>query len=82
MQCRPCRFFVSALPVLGSFCGCGFVPPPGGVRAAGAARLEVCPVRTHVFSGISTSVAFLSDGRLLCFFSLCSLFLGFMRVPA
>ena len=58
---------------LGSFCGCGFVPPPGGVPSAGAARLEVSPIRTHEFSGISTSVAFLSDGHLLCFFSLCFL---------
>ena len=66
-------FCLSTLPVSGSFCGRGFVPPPGGVHAAGAARLEVSPVRTHKFSGISTSVAFLSDGRLLCFFSLCFL---------
>ena len=66
-------FCLSALPVSGSFCGRGFVPPPGGVHAAGAARLEVSPVRTHEFSGISSSVAFLSDGRLLCFFSLCFL---------
>ena len=66
-------FCLSALPVSGSFCGCGFVPPPGGVHAAGAARLEVSPVRTHEFSGISASVAFLSDGRLLCLFSLCFL---------
>ena len=66
-------FCLSALPVSGSFCGRGFVPPPGGVHAAGAARREVSPVRTHKFSGISTSVAFLSDGRLLCFFSSCFL---------
>ena len=66
-------FCLSELAVSGSFCGCGFVPPPGGVHAADAARLEVSPVRTREFSGISTSVAFLSDGRLLCFFSLCFL---------
>ena len=66
-------FCLSALPVLGSFCGRGFVPPPGGVHAAGGARLEVSPVRTHKFSGISSSVAFLSDGRLLCSSSLCFL---------
>ena len=59
---------------LGLFCGRGFVPPPGGVHAAGAARLEVSPVRAHGFSDISTSVAFLSDGRLLCFFSMFPLF--------
>ena len=75
-------FCLSALPVSGSFCGRGFVPPPGGVHAAGAARLEVSPIRTHEFSGISSSVAFLSDGRLLCLFSLFPLFLCFMRVPA
>ena len=73
-------FCLSALPVSGSFCGHSFVPPPGGIHEAGAARLEVSPVRTHEFSGISTSVAFLSDGGLLCLFSLC--FLCFMRVPA
>ena len=75
-------FCLSALPVLGSFCGRGFVPPLGGVHAAGAARLEVSPVRTHEFSGISSSVAFLSDGRLLCLFSLFPWFLCFMHVPA
>ena len=65
VQCRPLpSFCLSALPVSGSFCGRGFVAPPGGVHAAGAARLEVSPFR------ISTSVVFLSDGRLLCFFSL------------
>ena len=64
---------LSALPVSGSFCGRGFVPPAGGVHAAGAARLEVSPVRTHEFSGLSSSVAFLSDGRFLCLFSLCFL---------
>ena len=74
-------FCLFALPVSGSFCGHGFVPPPGGVHVASAARLEVRPVRTLEFSGIS-SVAFLSDGRLLCLFSLFPLFLGFMRVPA
>ena len=36
-------FCLSALPVSGSFCGRGFVPPPVGVHAAGAARLEVSP---------------------------------------
>ena len=36
-------FCLSALPVLGSFCGHGFVPPSGGVHATGAARLEVSP---------------------------------------
>ena len=66
-------FCLSALPVSGSFCGRGFVPPPVGVHAAGAARLEVSPVRSNEFSGISTSVAFLSDGCLLCLFSLCFL---------
>ena len=66
-------FCLSALPVSGSFCDRGFVPPPGGVHAAGAARLAVSPVRTHGFRGLSTSVAFLRDGRLLCFFSLCFL---------
>ena len=66
-------FCLSALPVLGSFCGRGFVPPPGGVHAASAARLEVSPVRTHGLRGFSTSVAFLSDGRFLCLFSLCFL---------
>ena len=71
-------FCLSALPVSGSFGGRGFTPPPGGVHAAGAARLEVSPVRTREFSGIS-SVAFLSVGRLLCLFSL---FLCFMCVPA
>ena len=69
-------FCLSALPVSGSFCGRGFVPPPGGVHAAGAARFEVRPVHTHEFSGVSSSVAFLGDGRLfslcfLCFFVLC-----------
>ena len=59
---------------LGLFLWRDSVPPPGGVHAAGAARLEVSPVRTHEFSGFSTSVAFLSNGRLLCFFSLCFLF--------
>ena len=39
-------FCLSALPVSGSFCDHGFVPPPGGVHAAGAARLAVSPVRT------------------------------------
>ena len=73
-------FCLSTLPVSGSFCGRGFVPPPGGVHAASAARFEVSPVRTHEFSGISSSVAFLSGGSLLCLFSLC--FLCFMRVPA
>ena len=53
-------FSLSALPVSGSFCGRDFVPPPGGVHAAGAARLEVRPVRTQEFSGISTSVAYLA----------------------
>ena len=66
-------FCLSTLPVSGSFCGRGFVPPPGGVHAASAARFEVSPVRTHEFSGISSSVAFLSGGRLLCLFSLCFL---------
>ena len=66
-------FCLSVLPVSGSYCGCGFVPPPGGVHSAGAARLEVRPVRTHEFSGISTSVTFLSDSRLLCLFSFCFL---------
>ena len=66
-------FCLSALPVLGSFCVCGFVPPPGGVHAAGASRLAVSPVRTHGFRGLSTSVAFLRDGHLLCLFSLCFL---------
>ena len=76
-------FRLSALPVSGSFCGCGFVPPPGGVHVAGAARLEFSPVRTHEFSGISTSVAFLSIGRLLCLFSLCFLcfFVLFVSQP-
>ena len=82
MHYCPCCLFVSALPVSGSFCGRGFVPPPGGVHAASAARLEVSPVRTHEFSGISSSVAFLSDGRLLCLFSMFPLFLCFVRVPA
>ena len=74
-------FCLSELPVSGAFCGHGFVPPPGGVHAAVATRLEVSPVRTHESSGIATSVAFLSDGRL-CFFSLFPLFLCFMHVPA
>ena len=34
-------FCLLALPIWGSFCGRGFVPPPGGVHAAGSARLEV-----------------------------------------
>ena len=63
-------FYLSALLISGSFCGRGFVPPPGGVHAA---RLEVSPVRTHEFSGISTSVAFLSNSCLLCLFSFCFL---------
>ena len=75
-------FGLSSLPVLGSFCGRSFVPPPGGVHAAGAARLEVRPVRSHEFSGVSSYVAFLSDGRFLCLFSLCPLFLCFTHVPA
>ena len=66
-------FCLSALPVSGSFCDRGFVPPPGGVHAAGAARLTVSPVRTHGFLGLSTSVAFLRDGRLLCLFYSCFL---------
>ena len=73
-------FCLSALPVSGCFCCRGFVPPPGGVHAAGAARLEASPVCTHEFSGISSSVDFLRDGRLLCFFSFC--LLCFKRVPA
>ena len=73
-------FCLSALPVSGSFFGRGFVPPPGGVPAAGAARLGVSPVRTHEFSGISTSVAFLSDGRLLFLLFMFPLFLCFMSV--
>ena len=68
-------FCLSALPISDSFCGCGFVPPPGGVHAASAARLEVRPVRTHKFGGISSSVAFLSDGRLLC-----SLYVSFVSL--
>ena len=78
-------FCLSALPVSGSgsFCDCGFVSPPGDVHAAGAARLTVSPVRTHGFRGLSTSVAFLRDGRLSCFFSfMFPLFLCFIRVPA
>ena len=75
-------FCLSALPFSGSFCGRGFVPPPGGVHAAGAARLEVNPVCTHELCGISTSVAFLSDGRLLCLFSFFPLFFCFMHAPA
>ena len=76
-------FCLSALPVLGSFCGHCFVPPPpGGVHAAGAARLEFSPVRTHEFSGISSSVAFLSDGCLFCFFSLCFLCFLFSSYPS
>ena len=75
-------FCLSSLPVSGSFCCRGFVPPPGGVHAAGAARLEVSPVRTHGFSDISTSVAFLSDGHFLCLFSLCFLYFFVLRVPA
>ena len=66
-------FCLSALPISGSFCDRGFIPPPGGVHAAGAARLTVSPVRTHGFRGLATSVAFLRDGRLLCLFYLCSL---------
>ena len=66
-------FCLSALPVSGSFCGRDFVPPPFGVHAAGAARLEVSPVCTREFSGISSSVDFLSLGRLLCLFSFCLL---------
>ena len=66
-------FCLSALPVLGSFCDRGFIPPPGGVHAAGAARLEVSSVLTHGFRGLSTSVAFVRDGHLLCLFSLCFL---------
>ena len=65
----PAVFFVSTLLVSGTFCDRGFVPPPGGVHTAGAARLAVSPVRTHGFRGLSTSVAFLRDGRLLCLFS-------------
>ena len=53
----------------------------GCVHAAGAARPGVSPVRTHEFSGISSSVAFFSDGCLLCLFSLFPLFLCFMCVP-
>ena len=75
-------FCLSALPVSGSFCDRGFVPLPGGVHAAGAAGLAVSPVRTHGFRGLSASVAFIRDGRLLCLFSLFPLFLCFMRVPA
>ena len=76
-------FCLSALPVSGSFCDRGFVLPPGGVHAAGAARLAVSPVRTHGFRGLSTSVPFLRDGHLLCFFLfMFPLFLCFMRVPA
>ena len=76
-------FCLSALPVSSSFYDRGFVPPPGGVHAAGAARLAVSPIRTHGFRGLFTSVAFLRDGRLLCFFSfMFPLFLCFMRVPA
>ena len=78
----PLPFFsLSALPVSGSLCGRGFVPPLGGVHAAGAAGLEVSPVRTHGFSDISTSVAFLSDGHLLCFFSLCFLCFFVLCMP-
>ena len=66
-------FCLSALPVSGSFCDRGFVPPPGGVHTVSAARLAVSPVRTHGFRGLSISVAFLRVGRLLCFFSLCFL---------
>ena len=73
VQYRPCRLFVSALPVSGSFCDRGFVSFPGGVHAAGAARLTVSPIRTHGFRGLSTSVAFLRDGCLLCLFYLCFL---------
>ena len=76
-------FCLSVLPVSGSFCDRGFVPPPGGVHAAGAARLAVSSVHTHGFRSLSTSVAFLSGGRLLCLFSfMFPLFLYFMRVPA
>ena len=64
-------FCLSALPVSGSFCDGGFVPPPGGVHAAGVARLTVSPVRSHGFRGLSTSVAFLRVGRLLRLFYLC-----------
>ena len=62
-------FCLSALPVSGSFCDRGFVPSLGGVHATGAARLAVRPVRTHGFRGLSTSVAFVRDGRLLFLFS-------------
>ena len=75
-------FCLYELPVSGTFCDCGFVRPPGGVHAAGAARLAVSPIHTLGFRGLSTSVAFLRDGRLLCLFSLFPLFLCFMRVPA
>ena len=88
-QCLPSAFsWTGRLPcsiapaVLGSFCGRSFVPPPGGVHAAGAARLEVRHVRSQEFSGVSSSVAFLSDGCFLCLFSLCPLFLCFTHVPA
>ena len=69
----PAIFLSLRAAVSGSFCDRGFVPPPGGVHAAGAARLAVSPVHTHGFRGLSTSVAFLSGGRLLCLFSLCFL---------
>ena len=48
-------FCLSVLLVSGFFCDRGFVPPPGGVPAASAARLAVSPVRTHGFRGLSTS---------------------------
>ena len=75
-------FCLSALPVSGSFCGHGFVPPPGGVHAAGAARLEVTPVRTHEFSGISTSSLPQRCPFIVFLLFMFPLLLCFMRVPA
>ena len=61
-------FCLSALPISGSFCGRGFVPPPGGVHAAGAARLEVSLPQRWSF--------------IVFILFMFTLFLCFMRVSA
>ena len=76
-------FCLSALPVSGSFCDRGFVPPPGGFHAAGAARLTVIPVRTHGFRGLIHLCSFPQGWSFIVFILyMFPLFICFMRVPA
>ena len=67
---------------LGLFLWPRFCSSSGGCSCGRWCQVEVSPVRTHEFSGISTSVAFLSDGLLLCLFSLCFFVSLFYACPS